>query len=43
MDVKKTVEQGVEKAKDFNRHPPTWFYFVLFVVVVIGFQLLRHL
>ncbi len=41
--IKDKLQQGVDGAKRFNAKPPVWLYFVLFIVIVFGAQLLRHL
>ncbi len=41
--LRNKLQDGVEGAKRFNAKPPVWLYFVLFIVIVIGAQLLRHL
>ena len=30
-----------KSAQEFNRHPPKWFYWVAFIVIVFAAQLIR--
>lgn len=44
--LKELAKEQVEKAKEFNRHPPKWAYWVFGLVVVVIIQIvvasLRH-
>lgn len=37
------LKEAGEKAKEFNRKPPIWFYIVAGIVIVIFFQLIKHI
>lgn len=43
QDLKKKAEQVTEASRRFNAKPPAWFYVVAGVVIVLAFQILRHL
>jgi hypothetical protein len=40
MDLKQAAKEQVEKAKQFNRKPPKWAYWVVGIGLIIGLQLL---
>lgn len=42
-DIKKKALEAGQAAKRFNAKPPMWFYWVAGIVIVLGFQILRHL
>lgn len=42
-NLKRKADEAAMAVKRFNAHPPVWGYVVIGVVVVLSFQLLRHL
>jgi hypothetical protein len=42
-DMKQKAVEAAESVKKFNAKPPTWFYIVAGIVIVIFFQALRHI
>jgi len=39
--TRRQIEDAAHKVRDFNRKPPTWFYWVAFIVIVFAAQLIR--
>jgi hypothetical protein len=42
-DVKRKALEAADATRRFNAKPPTWFYIVLGIVIVLAFQIIRHL
>lgn len=41
MDLKEKAKEQMERAKEFNRKPPVWAYWVLGIAIIILAQVLR--
>ena len=41
--MKEYLKVASDKVKEFNRKPPIWFYVVAGVVIIIFFQLIKHI
>lgn len=43
MDLKERAKEAAERAKRFERKPPTWFYWVGGIAVILIIQAIRFL
>lgn len=43
MDIREKAREQAERAKEFNRKPPVWAYWVFGIAIILLVQLLRSL